>query len=343
MNKLFLIGNGFDLAHGLKTKYSDFLLWYINKSVRSYDPSRSNVYDDKLIHLNGYGYPTEEFNSLKSFNETLERRSITFEAKNRFFGRIIRQSTDTNWVDIEYEYYLDLLNIFKGIEKQNIRKNEGEEIVKELNICFELIKDQLIEYLQTIKLPTYNDQIAKRIKDELDELVEIYFNEVLFLVFNYTKTIESYITSLKIKNSRVIYIHGQLGDKRNPIIFGYGDEMDDYYSKIESLNINEFLRNMKSFSYSMTENYQNLNRFINSDDYSVSIMGHSCGLSDRVLLNSLFCHQHCKDIRIYFYKKNEGENDYVEKTQEISRHFPFNLKNRMRNIIVPFEVSSSLT
>jgi hypothetical protein len=25
VNKLFIIGNGFDLAHGLKTKYNDFI------------------------------------------------------------------------------------------------------------------------------------------------------------------------------------------------------------------------------------------------------------------------------------------------------------------------------
>ena len=28
MNRLVLIGNGFDLAHGLKTRYEDFINWY---------------------------------------------------------------------------------------------------------------------------------------------------------------------------------------------------------------------------------------------------------------------------------------------------------------------------
>lgn len=28
MNRLVIIGNGFDLAHGLKTSYADFLEWY---------------------------------------------------------------------------------------------------------------------------------------------------------------------------------------------------------------------------------------------------------------------------------------------------------------------------
>ncbi len=28
MNRLVLIGNGFDIAHGLKTSYADFINWY---------------------------------------------------------------------------------------------------------------------------------------------------------------------------------------------------------------------------------------------------------------------------------------------------------------------------
>ena len=28
MNRVVLIGNGFDLAHGLPTKYEDFINWY---------------------------------------------------------------------------------------------------------------------------------------------------------------------------------------------------------------------------------------------------------------------------------------------------------------------------
>ena len=28
MNRIVLIGNGFDLAHGLKTKYEHFIDWY---------------------------------------------------------------------------------------------------------------------------------------------------------------------------------------------------------------------------------------------------------------------------------------------------------------------------
>lgn len=31
MNRIIIAGNGFDLAHGLKTKYEDFINWYWDK------------------------------------------------------------------------------------------------------------------------------------------------------------------------------------------------------------------------------------------------------------------------------------------------------------------------
>jgi hypothetical protein len=341
MNKIYLIGNGFDLAHGFKTKYSDFLLWFVNKTVKSYHASHSNIYDDDLVTFNSYGYHIKEFDSLNSFKECLSNQRITFTGKNVFFNNLLRQSYDSNWVDIEYEYYRELLAIYKRVEKNNISVIDGaEKMVREINNCFDLIKDQLVEYLQTINTEAHNIQIELRF---LDELKNNPYDEVLFLVFNYTNTIESYIKSQKIDNGQVIYIHGQLSKIENPIIFGYGDEMDDYYSKIESLNMNEFLKNFKSFSYFKTNNYLNLSNFLNRNIFKVSIMGHSCGLSDRVLLNSIFCHPNCNNIRIYYHQKNRDENDYVEKTQEISRHFPLDQKSRMRNLIVPFPGSMSLS
>ncbi len=47
--RIILIGNGFDLAHGLPTKYSDFLLWYINKAIQKHNISNNKKYIDELI------------------------------------------------------------------------------------------------------------------------------------------------------------------------------------------------------------------------------------------------------------------------------------------------------
>ncbi|OFY22564.1 MAG: hypothetical protein A2W98_09390 [Bacteroidetes bacterium GWF2_33_38] len=146
---------------------------------------------------------------------------------------------------------------------------------------------------------------------------------------------------------RVNYIHGKLNNESNPIIFGYGDEIDSYHEKIEQLNNNDFLKNFKSFGYSMTRNYQDLFKFLGMGNrklkYEVHIMGHSCGLSDRVLLNGIFEHENCEKIKIYYHQKDEFSNDYVEKRMDISRHFKAESKGKMRLIIDSFPDSKPLT
>ena len=84
----------------------------------------------------------------------------------------------------------------------------------------------------------------------------------------------------------------------------------------------------------MKMNFLNtLLRFIETEDFEVFVMGHSCGLSDRTMLNTIFARQHCKSIKI-FYNPKDAANDYRNKTYEISRHF--NNKASMREKIVPF-------
>ena len=94
-------------------------------------------------------------------------------------------------------------------------------------------------------------------------------------------------------------------------------------------------------------NYRNLLKFIElPKKFDVFIMGHSCGLSDRLLLNSIFENEKCNSIKIYYHQKGQdkNENDFFSKTQEISRHF-ITEKNkvRMRALIVPENECDALT
>src|SRR5437764_14905765 len=49
VNKLVLIGNGFDLGCGLKTSYKDFIYWYMMEALDEFD--KNSRYDDELITL----------------------------------------------------------------------------------------------------------------------------------------------------------------------------------------------------------------------------------------------------------------------------------------------------
>jgi len=136
------------------------------------------------------------------------------------------------------------------------------------------------------------------------------------------------------------YIHCCLNDNKNPIIFGFGDELDPAYKNIEELQIKGSLKYIKSFWYFKTNMYHDLIRFIESGDFQVYIIGHSCGLSDRTLLSMIFEHEKCKSIKIFHYTDIHGENNFTELTQNISRQFTN--KIMMRKKIVPYNDDAAM-
>lgn len=59
MNHLFIIGNGFDLAHGLKTKYEQFLLWYLNNAHIKVNETK-DYSDDLLMDKTEHDHPNHK-------------------------------------------------------------------------------------------------------------------------------------------------------------------------------------------------------------------------------------------------------------------------------------------
>lgn len=150
------------------------------------------------------------------------------------------------------------------------------------------------------------------------ELNNIIFPiRILLLNFNYTYIGDQYAD---LRNIEVNHIHGELNQPEG-MIFGYGDELDDEYKRLLKQADNKYLDNIKSIKYLETNNYRNTLRFIESAPFQVYIMGHSCGMSDRTLLNTLFEHKNCVSIKPFFYQKNDGSDNYMRIVQNICRNF----------------------
>ena len=176
------------------------------------------------------------------------------------------------------------------------------------------------------------------------KIVPDYFtlpDNILLLNFNYTNTANFYIEGSFV--AKINHIHGVLATPES-VIFGYGDELDSDYEKLKSLNNNDFLQNMKSIKYLESDNYRKLLLFADSAPFQIYIMGHSCGISDRTLLNTLFEHKNCISIKPFYYKISDTEDNYLEIVQNISRNF--NSMQTMRDKVVnktfckPFSVKS---
>ncbi|MGL2965541.1 AbiH family protein [Flavobacterium sp. XGLA_31] len=390
MNRLIIIGNGFDLAHGLPTKYNDFIddFWkgfskncnteeykkfvFTNESYNKYylNYGEINSFSDfkNSIKECVKEHPEQDFNEqqLNFYTNIFASRQKIFGFRNNFF-KLINLKSHENWIDIENEYYSLLKNCLNSNQSITELNREFEE-VKQLfenylnkNVIEKYIfeKESVKDFLEIFKKNTFyanniniNNlfrEISKKGENKLKEDYQAlqvkrtgyknpnYENLKIeiantFLSFNYTSTMKSYLSFLNINDFFLNEIHGNLLDESNPINFGFGDEMDSHYKQIEEKNDNEYLKNIKSFQYLHTPNYKRLLDLIESNVFQVYIMGHSCGLSDRTLLNTIFEHENCCSIKIFYHQKEDGSDNYTEITQNISRHF--NKKALMRERIV---------
>lgn len=167
--------------------------------------------------------------------------------------------------------------------------------------------------------------------------------EILILNFNYTSLAAAYHTRItkELKYETGAYlnqIHGTLNGKYE-VIFGYGDDSDEMYKKLSDKNDNRFLENDKTVKYLGSARYRNFFGFIESAPFQVCIMGHSCGISDRTLLSTIFQHENCVSIKPYYHEK-ENSDDYYEIIKNISRCFDD--KKLMRDRVVNKEYCEPL-
>ena len=348
MNRLVLIGNGFDLAHGLRTSYKDFINWYWEywgyrllhgQGKELTDGLCSFTLKDEINLISwsyvwGFHYQREDpFKrwDLKNVVETAkgDKKLCEFKYIGRFLERICNSFETKGWADIENEYYSLLLRRIMPII------NNSDKEIEVLNTQLETMRKLLIDYLKqeqkkeistidAIKDKIYRQAEAREISVANRSIdYDIYWGErkpsnIMLLNFNYTRTPELYVTDPS--NVIVNYIHGRLDDPKS-VIFGYGDELDEDYKKLQNLNENECLRHIKSIRYLEADNYRKMLEFIESAPFQICIMGHSCGNSDRTLLNTLFEHKNCISIKPYFYKKKDGSDNYLDIVQNISRNF----------------------
>ena len=386
MNRLVLIGNGFDKAHNLPTSYQEFIDWYWDGRFENLRKCFTAVSNVPLCNVIVRGYPAwfslfvkgpsvlSEYNGAKLFLE-LCQRGICQASMTPLFERIHKSIETKGWVDIENDYY-ELL-------KKYALDNASEVQIDDLNTQLHDLQVLLVVYLKSIEISNslLKTDISKKIyapfikkdisiegqwalKEHIESgfkreniewrwLSELYDNKslsihnvgeyrqkyednkdvlneeeppmelmlpnhIMLLNFNYTHTADIYCKKGDIFT--VNQIHGDLKEPKS-VIFGYGDELDDDYKTIVNKNENKFLGNIKSIKYLESDNYRRLLSFIESEPYQIVIMGHSCGNSDRTLLNTLFEHKNCVSIKPYYYKKGEEDDNYIELVQNISRNF----------------------
>lgn len=202
MANLFIIGNGFDIAHGLETSYDDFR----NYLVKNYN----NIKMDELVIPNEKDLP----NGGIGYNED-EALSLLFYLINGAEDNI------DEWKDVEKSLgHLDFDEVFDLIDDVYDKEgdihgwhtaNNNQQLASSLIIPTTSIQYYFSEWVEDLDVTSVK---------QLKNFNSILNEEDLFLTFNYTDTLEEIYD---IKEEKVCHIHGR---KNEEIFFGHGNDLD---------------------------------------------------------------------------------------------------------------------
>lgn len=299
---ILIIGNGFDIAHGLPTTYMQFL--DICKQVKSY---RVSFADGKVI----VSVRSNNSEKRKIFNMFVESLGLEYY---REFHKIVcnnfwinhflnKKHLGEKWIDFEEEIEKVLQEI-KGIEI-----DKKEETIGSINEKIDVFVKKYNNKIRTYR-DLYNQLIVEHRK--LIRLLELYMGayvskmnvsgKEMFLYhpydyivsFNYTNTFE------KIYGSYVktCYIHGYAKDynnKTNNMVLGF----DDHYIKNIDM-IAEFIPFEKYYQRIVNKNdssyFEWIEKCKNRCDVNIHIYGHSCAPSDGDILRKFLLIENAKKI-----------------------------------------------
>jgi hypothetical protein len=199
MSKLIITGNGFDLAHGLPTKYSDFMNYLL-------------AYEKEPEVIMG------RFALLRSISEEDQNRHRFYEKLSKFIP--------------EYE----LWNLFEDalgiLDAEEVKESNSSYLLgygddnwrDSAHHDYQEMIGQDLDFASQV--PVFLSEWIKSINTKTESIISqnIVTPNDLYLNFNYTDTLES---TYGIPEDRVLYIHGK-ALRGDALIVGHHD--NEYFS-----------------------------------------------------------------------------------------------------------------
>lgn len=273
---LLIIGNGFDLAHGLKTNYYDFLQWAYDNGHMGTNYGEHVLGNEKLqmpipgFNLHSYWHnicnPDAEQNEVPAFAKTLFRR---------------------------HESWIDLENNFAAC----LNSRDGWLIGKT-----KILKALFDEFL----VPKFEQYIAEVVNDDSVAANTLSVSGAdLVLCFNYSNTFERLYD--KRQRAKICYVNGkaQGNATTSNIVFGCDCYEDSPHGKSEVGFDKVFQRAHKK----TCDDYKD---WISEDDnhhYRIYIVGHSLGRTDWDILRPLIIAK-TNTAKVYYHNE-ESHRDLI--------------------------------
>lgn len=326
MTNILVTGNGFDIYHGLSTRYYDFV---------QFEPSCVIEYDEnKKI-------------TSSSYIKFLQTRNFYYESNPfmKYFCNACK--INDNWIDCESEiehilkFFSEIFIKMKENTENGIKYKTFNELDRHIIQCFKKYFSYQTSSKSYIKMnkkyysDEYNilkkDLILKDLREDLSDLINgltFYLNLIVneskisiiseqivqigkidYLInFNYTSTYKIY----GIKDEDVLFLHGKLSDISS-IVLGIPDtnELDSdfiwfkkYFQRIQKHN--------KILDYNI---FTEKTTGDGLSDVNVYFFGMSMGRTDGEIITEII--NHANFVKIFYY----NQQDFESKVKNISEIF----------------------
>ena len=323
---ILIIGNGFDLAHGLPTRYSDFM-----KQIQD----GSDFYD---FVVNDPSFSKKIFNRVKD--------SIVLKHLKS------KLQINEGWIDFENEIreiidsMCELPSLLKRktyIQNKEVESNfvlEGERINEVAPFIYRiLLHHKVIKYQWTLDELR---KLEKNVHRQIHDFIELFKEYIVWIIqtkmdllspinifsrmkvdcllsFNYTPT---FLKLYDIQSENICHVHGEISENgNNGIVMGVGS---DFYDEHKHDKYVEFFKFYQCYKYSTNKNYLDWidklkNGYISWDttfelldanDSFISIFGHSLDPTDRNILRPFL---DLKAVPVFIYYLNDINRFELEK------------------------------
>ena len=318
MTKLFIIGNGFDIAHGLPTKYVDF---------KKFLEKNDSIFLEKIFEIYKYSFK-RKLHPITHEVLNLQRNEDEYDLLWKDF-EINMRNVNEDLIFDEYEFELEYETEYDDQIKENIER----DILETFYEVYKKLQSQLEEWISSIDI----DNLNKKTSLINDENCNLYLN------FNYTRVLEDVYNI----EDKICHIHGEIG--KSSLIVGHNNKdkinelekeldyyntrnkillnkeeletgVDEYekYEELEETN-NEFTERMKceellkfyketykTPSYYIEKNNNFFNDILKVDE--ILIIGHSLNEGDIPYFEYIFSKiKSGVKWKVYYYLEEEKE------------------------------------
>ena len=357
MKNILVIGNGFDIAHGLYTRYIDFYRFCMAmKTVRTnnYSLRRDSIAQELLKA--GFKKSTANIIQKKKISDDKLKKMVKICRHNYWLNCIEqhKRQDDPQWCDIEGLIAQEINKLDKiaqiGKVDHDFLNDHVDEIANlyslfldeekadcsfKTNIYF--VKQQLFQDLQdlTWMLECYLKDFLNIVKKHYPFFKNLNIDFVIN--FNYTDTYHK----MYDKTVPVHYIHGKIRNRDQQemnMVFGIGDTIgqnDNNYDYIE------FQKYYQRIVYKTGNQYF---EWLNSNDSSevirIFIFGHSLNVVDGDIIKRLLSREHTY-IYVFYYNQEALNQIVVNLTRILGKDIIIDYTNKNKVVFYANELNRS--